>query len=105
MRDGVSVETGGFVDTANQRLAVAHAPVVKSAADLAGLVVTRRVGAPLRIGDVATVVQGHQAPIGDAIINDVPGLLLIVEKQLGANTLQVTHDVEHALANAETGPR
>ena len=70
---------------------------MKSAADLAGLVVTRRVGAPLRVGDVATVVQGHQAPIGDAIINDVPGLLLIVEKQLGANTLQVTHDVEQAL--------
>lgn len=97
VQDGVSVETGGFVDTPNQRLAVAHAAVVKSAADLAGLVVTRRVGAPLRIGDVATVVQGHQAPIGDAIINDVPGLLLIVEKQLGANTLQVTHDVEQAL--------
>jgi CzcA family heavy metal efflux pump len=97
VRDGVSVETGGFVDTANQRLAVAHAPAVKSAADLAGLIVTRRVGAPLRVGDVATVVQGHQAPIGDAIINDVPGLLLIVEKQLGANTLQVTHEVEQAL--------
>ena len=87
----------GFVDTANQRLAVAHAPAVTSAGDLAGLVVTRRVGAPLRVGDVATVVQGHQAPIGDAIINDVPGLLLIVEKQLGANTLQVTHEVEQAL--------
>jgi len=97
VRDGVSLETGGFVDTANQRLAVAHAPVVRSAADLAGLIVTRRVGAPLRVGDVATVVQGHQAPIGDAIINDVPGLLLIVEKQLGANTLQLTQDVERVL--------
>ncbi len=98
VRHGVSLETGGFVDTANQRLAVAHSPVVTSAADLAGLVLTRRMGAPLRIGDVATVVQGHQAPIGDAIINDVPGLLLIVEKQLGANTLQVTRAVEQALA-------
>jgi CzcA family heavy metal efflux pump len=97
VREGVSLETGGFVDTANQRLAVAHAPVVRSASDLASLIVTRRVGAPLRVGDVATVVEGHQAPIGDAIINDVPGLLLIVEKQLGANTLQVTRDVEQAL--------
>jgi len=97
VRDGVSLETGGFVDTPNQRLAVAHSPVVTSAGDLAGLVLTRRIGAPLRIGDVATVVEGHQAPIGDAIINDVPGLLLIVEKQLGANTLQVTRAVEQAL--------
>jgi CzcA family heavy metal efflux pump len=102
VRDGVSVETGGFVDTPNQRLAVAHAPVVASATDLAGLIVTRRVGAPLRIGDVATVVEGHQAPIGDAIINDVPGLLLIVEKQLGANTLQVTREVEQTIFRPAT---
>ena len=54
-------------------------------------------GAALRIGDVATVVEGFPPPIGDAVINDVPGLLLIVEKQLGANTLQVTRDVEAAL--------
>jgi CzcA family heavy metal efflux pump len=95
---GVSTQTGGFIDTPNQRLAVAHAPVVHSAADLAGLVVTPRAGATLRVGDVASVVEGHQAPIGDAVINDGPGLLLIVEKQLGANTLQVSQDVEKVLA-------
>ena len=36
---------------------------------------------PLRIGDVATVVEGFPPPIGDAVINDGPGLMLIVEKQ------------------------
>ena len=46
-----------------------------------------RNGAVLRIGDVATVVEGFPAPIGDAVINSGPGLMLIVEKQLGANTL------------------
>ena len=97
VQEGVSIQTGGFVDTANQRLAVAHSSVVHSAGDLAGLVLKRHAAAPLRIGDVATVTTGHQAPIGDAIINDVPGLLLIVEKQLGANTLQVTRDVEATL--------
>ena len=97
VREGVSIQTGGFVDTANQRLAVAHAPTVMAAGDLAGLVVKRQSASPIRVGDIATVTTGHQAPIGDAIINDVPGLLLIVEKQLGANTLQVTRDVEAAL--------
>ena len=43
-----------------------------------------RGGAPLRLGDVADVVEGFPAPIGDAVINDGPGLLLIVEKQPGA---------------------
>ncbi|CAN5780199.1 efflux RND transporter permease subunit [soil metagenome] len=101
--DAVALETGGFLDTANQRLAVSHVTSVNSAADLAGVVVTRRQGGTLRLGDVATIVEGHQPPIGDAIINDVPGLLLIVEKQPGANTLQVTRGIEEALERLRPG--
>ena len=65
------------------------------------IVVASRNGATLRIGDVATVVEGFPPPIGDAVINNGPGLLLIVEKQLGANTLQVTRDVEAALEDLD----
>jgi len=97
-RGAVAVETGGFVDTANQRFAIAHRNAVTSADDLAGIVVRQRAGAPVRIGDVATVVEGHPPPIGDAIISNELGLLLIVEKQLGANTLEVTRGVDAALA-------
>ena len=43
------------------------------------------------------MVEGHPAPIGDAVINDGPGLLLIVEKQPQGNTLEVTRNVEAAL--------
>jgi CzcA family heavy metal efflux pump len=95
--EGVSLQAGGFLDTPNQRLAVTHASAVRTTGDLASIVVAQRSGTALRIGDVATVVEGSPPPIGDAIINNVPGLLLIVEKQLGANTLQVTRDVEAAL--------
>ena len=95
--EGVSLQAGGFLDTPNQRLAVTHASAVRSTSDLESIVVAQRNGTALRIGDVATVVEGSPPPIGDAIINNVPGLLLIVEKQLGANTLQVTYDVEAAL--------
>jgi CzcA family heavy metal efflux pump len=95
--DGVSLQAGGFLDTPNQRLAVTHASAVRSTSDLESIVVAQRHGTALRIGDVATVVEGSPPPIGDAIINNVPGLLLIVEKQLGANTLSVTRDVEKAL--------
>ena len=95
--DGVSLQAGGFLDTPNQRLAVTHASAVRTTSELESIVVAQRNGAALRIGDVATVVEGSPPPIGDAIINNVPGLLLIVEKQLGANTLSVTRDVEDAL--------
>ncbi len=96
-RNGVSIDTGGFIDTANQRLAISHRSAVGSARDLERIVVRERQGAPIRLGDVATIAEGFPPPIGDAIINNVPGLLLIVEKQLGANTLDVTRGVDAAL--------
>ena len=53
---------------------------------------------------MADVAIGSPPPIGDAIINDGPGLLLIVEKQPEGNTLEVTRSVEAALEDARAGP-
>jgi CzcA family heavy metal efflux pump len=94
---------GGFVDTPNQRLSVSHLPAITGAEDLARVPVAFRGGAPLRLGDVADVVEGHQAPIGDAIINSGAGLLLIVEKQPWGNTLEVSRKVEQTLAAMRPG--
>ena len=101
--EGVSLQTGGFIETPNQRLSITHAAAVRSIRDLESIVVSNRRGASLRIGDVATVTEGFPPPIGDAVINDGPGLMLIVEKQLGANTLQVTRDVERILEELKPG--
>jgi CzcA family heavy metal efflux pump len=101
--DAVLPAGGGFVDTPNQRLAVRHVSGVEKAEDLARAVVAYRGGAALRLGDVADVVEDHPPPIGDAIINDVPGLLLIVEKQPTGNTLDVTHNVEAVLEGMAPG--
>ena len=95
--DAVSLSGGGFVDTPNQRIAVRQVNGVRTAEDLAESVVDYRNGAPLRLRDVADIVENHPAPIGDAVINDGPGLLLIVEKQPWGNTLDVTVNVEKAL--------
>ena len=88
--DAALVSGGGFIDTPNQRLAVRHVSTIVTAEDLARTVVAFRGGAPLRLGDVAEIKEGFPPPIGDAIINDVEGLLLIVEKQPAGNTLDVT---------------
>jgi CzcA family heavy metal efflux pump len=52
---------------------------------------------------VADVVEGSPPPIGDAVINDQAGLLLIVEKHPWGNTLDVTHKVEEALETLKPG--
>lgn len=93
----VEPASGGFIDTPNQRLAVRHALTVNTPEKLADTIVAFRNNAPLMLGDVADVRVGSPPPIGDAIINDVPGILLIVEKQPWANTLEVTRNVEAAM--------
>jgi CzcA family heavy metal efflux pump len=97
--------TGGFFDTPNQRLAIRHVSPITKAADLARVPVDAAEdkpaptvdGKPLRLSDVADVVEDHQPLIGDAIVNGKPGLMLIVEKLPTANTLDVTRGVEEAL--------
>ena len=100
---GSVIGTGGFIDTSTQRLGVRHVLPITSANDLAEVVVDQRAGKPLRLGDVANVVEDHPPLIGDAVINAGPGLMLIVEKLPWGNTLDVTRGVEAALASLQPG--
>ncbi|MBV8229033.1 MAG: efflux RND transporter permease subunit, partial [Planctomycetaceae bacterium] len=101
--DASAVAAGGFVDMPNQRIAVRHRSPIEEPEDLAKITVAFRNGSPLRLGDVADVKVGFPPPIGDAVINDGPGLLLIVEKQPTGNTLEVTRNVEKALDDLRPG--
>jgi CzcA family heavy metal efflux pump len=101
--NGQFVGTGGFLDTPQQRLNVQHVLPITSPNDLAQVVVDERDGQPLRLADVATVQEGEPPLIGDAVINDGPGLMLIVEKLPWANTLDVTRGVEQALKDLQPG--
>ncbi len=98
-RSATLVAGGGFIEGPNQRFSVVHAPAILTAADLSQVVIGQAGGLSLRLGDVADVVEAAPPPIGDAIINDVPGLLLIVEKQPWGNTLDVTRRIEAAIAD------
>ena len=102
-REAAEIGGGGFIDTPNQRLAVSHVSAIHGPEDLKDVPVAWRNGAAVRLGDVARLVEGFPAPIGDAVINDGPGLLLIVEKQPWGNTLSVTRQVESALDELRPG--
>lgn len=101
--DAAVISAGGFVDTPNLRFSVAQLGLITTPEDLARTVVEFRGSTPIRLGDVAEVRIGHPAPIGDAVINDGPGILLIVEKQPWGNTLDVTEGVEKVLAELKPG--
>lgn len=92
--------SGGFIDTPNQRLNVRHVFPITAAEDFASIPVS---GTSLALRDVADVVQGHQPLIGDAVLKSGPGLLLMIEKYPGFNTVEVTNAVEAALDELRPG--
>jgi CzcA family heavy metal efflux pump len=100
---GNFIGTGGFIDTPNQRLHIRHLLPVVTPEHMADVMITRKDGKHLRMGDVATVKEDHQPMVGDGIINDKVGLLLIVEKYPWANTLDVTKGVEEAIEKLRPG--
>ncbi|HSB00177.1 MAG TPA: efflux RND transporter permease subunit, partial [Anaerolineales bacterium] len=104
--DGAVIGTGGFIDTPNQRLGIRPVLPIKSAADLAQVPIEGKKksdGTPLRLGDVANVVEDTWPLFGDAVVNSGPGLMLVVEKFPWANTLDVTKGVESALDELRPG--
>ena len=91
---------GGWIDTPNQRLGIQHVQPISSPDDLAKVAVADK---PLRLGDVANVVEAHPPLIGDAIVNNEPGLLLVIEKFPHANTREVVRGVNAALNELRQG--
>ncbi len=92
--------TGGFIETPNQRIGIRHVLPITTAQDLAKVPVE---GSTKRLDEVATVVEDHQPLIGDAMNGHGPGLLLVVEKLPGVNTLDVTDKVLDALNALKPG--
>jgi len=101
--EGHVIGTGGFVDTPNQRLVIRHVPAVVGPEDLANVKVRSLAGQDVKLSEIAKIEKGHQPLFGDAVVNDGPGLLLVVEKFPWANTLDVTRGVEEALEELKPG--
>ena len=89
--------TGGFIETPQQRLQVRN--VFDKIADPKelGKVPVEGAAGRLRLADVVGRQVGHQPLIGDAVVDDGDGLLLVVEKFPGASTPEVSEGVEDAL--------
>tara|TARA_R100000935_G_scaffold57536_1_gene91685 strand:- start:1240 stop:4353 length:3114 start_codon:yes stop_codon:yes gene_type:complete len=104
---------GGFMDSPNQRFAITNIRGLNTPEELGNLVIqsittnnntaTTNSLQLLRLSDVANITYGTPPAIGNAIINDGPGLLLIVEKQPGANTLEITQKIEKELERLKPG--
>lgn len=98
IKAATAVRGGGFAETQNQRILVEPTAGVPTAQSLAGAVLPLGAGPPVRLGDIADVVDASTPKTGDALIMGKPGALLALASQYGANTLETTKRVEAALA-------
>ncbi len=95
---GAAVGSLGYLSTGNQQVDVHNIQPIATPQQLAQVPISVRKGKVLSLGDVANVTWGYPPPIGDAVINGGPGLMLVVEKFPGANTLDVTKGIDKALS-------
>jgi len=99
VKASTGVSGGGFIDTPEQRILIDARGQAMSATDIAAAPIPGAAsGAPMRVGDVADVVDAPAPDTGAALIMGKPGVLVNLSSQYGANTLDATHAVEAALA-------
>jgi len=101
--DGAMIGTGGFVTSGDSRLNVRLVQPILDPEQLGAVPVLERNGRTLRLSDLGSVLVDPGPLIGDAVINDGPGLMLVVQKFRGANTMDVTRGVEEAMTELQPG--
>jgi len=74
---------------------------MRSAGEYRALILTQRDGAPLRLGDVATVTDGAENRLLAAWSGEVPAILLNIQRQPGANVIEVVDRVRELLPQLE----
>jgi CzcA family heavy metal efflux pump len=87
----------GFIETTNQRITLQTEGQALTTEALGEVPVGYTNGLPVRLKDVARVVEGSEPKFGEALIQGRRGVLMTMSSQYGANTLEVTHDLEGAL--------
>ncbi|HEV7677706.1 MAG TPA: efflux RND transporter permease subunit [Candidatus Dormibacteraeota bacterium] len=97
------IGTGGGVDTGTQGIGIRHVLPIVTAADMARITVPNKDGERVPLSLVANVKEDHQPLIGNAVIGDTPGLLLVVEKLPWGDTLKVTQGIDDAIKSLQPG--
>ncbi|MEZ4279824.1 MAG: efflux RND transporter permease subunit [Myxococcota bacterium] len=109
-RRSTGVFGAGFVETANQRIALRTQGEAIDAKALSATIIGPPPASPgnpaaaagaaapvVRLRDVASVREAPAARFGDALVQGRPGVLLTISSAYGANTLEVTAGLERAL--------
>jgi len=87
----------GILDGPHQTLTIQGNEQLMKAADFANLIVAQRNGQPVRLQDVADVQESYQSVKSAGSYNGERSIVLLVQRQPDANTVQVVDGVRRLL--------
>ncbi|UCF05905.1 MAG: efflux RND transporter permease subunit [bacterium] len=89
--------SGGFFIHSGQEYLIRGLGRIRDIEELKKTVVATRSDVPVLLQDVARITTGAATKLGEAAINMEKGVLLVITKQPGANTLELTRQLDSVL--------
>ena len=90
--------SGGFLERPTEEYLIRARGRVNSIEDLANSVITVKNGTPILVKNIADVQLGRALKRGDGSFNMHSDVVATIQKQPNANTIEVTRQIEAALA-------
>ena len=94
---------GGFIDLNSREYLIRHLGRTNRIEDLQGIAVAWKDGRPILLEQVASVRFAAGLKRGDAGYKGAPAVIVSVQKQPSADTVQLTQQIETALAELKPG--
>ncbi len=89
--------TGGFINIEKNESLIRVLGAIRDRDEILNSVVGMHLGKPVLVKDVADVKEAPQTMRGDASVNAIPGVIMSIQKQPGASTIELTGEIEKAL--------
>ncbi len=109
-RKGISIEdvkhalseisentTGGFIDLDGKEFLIRPLGRVENIEDIENTAIGLHLGIPVLVKEVAEVKIGYRAKRGEASVNAKPAVILTIQKQPGASTIDLTEKIDTLL--------
>jgi multidrug efflux pump len=92
----------GSIDGARQSFTIGANDQLLSVEDYRSVIVAYRDGAPVRVRDVATVIDGAENAKQAAWMNDRPAVIVNIQRQPGANIINVVDRIKALLPSLQS---
>lgn len=93
--------TGGYLNKDGKEYLIRHLGLAKDVSDIEETVIGQHLGKYIKVKDIAKVVIGPKVKRGDAGVMGKRGVILSIQKQPGASTIELSKKVDAVLTQIQ----